>query len=257
MRPTTPGVGEEGFVLIAAIWLLILAGSITAILMLRSLAGATAAAEHQDSIERQLAQDSAIETMLADRLFNGNRSAWWSTPASGEIAIGKRRISIHLSSESGRLDVNAADPAQIDKALQGLGVSSNERSRIVGRLTALRVAKRTIASLPELLALIGEAGSKDGVCLAEELTWVSGLSSPRGDQVTSRLARALGAPGDASGESAPSPPEPGTALRVRTSEAGGPARIAIVRTSGLPDQPTSVSVWGAAAPCPPTVTSRS
>jgi general secretion pathway protein K len=252
-----PGPKEQGFVLIAAIWLLILAGSITAILMLRSLAGATAAAEHQDSIERRLALDSAIETMLADRLFNGNRSSWAMAPAAGTIAIGDRVISLSVTSESGRLDVNAADPALIDRALQGFGMDSVERTRIVARLAALRATKRKIGSLPELTALIGEARGRGGACIADSLTWVSGLPEPRPDQVSRELAAALGGRGGATGEPAPSLPEGGAALRVEASAAGAAATIAIVRTSGLPQQPLSVSVWGAATPCLPTVAGRS
>ena len=235
MRTVRPGSEEQGFVLIAAIWLLILAGSITAILMLRSLAAATAAAEHRAAVERQLALDSAIETMLADRLFNAHRSPWWTTPASGEIAIGGRRISLRVTSESGRLDVNGADPAQIDTALHGLGVAASDRTRIVARLAALRATRRAIASLPELRALIGHARARDGACLADELTWVSGLPSPRGDQISSVLARALGGRDGAAGEGTPSPPEAGAALRVEASEDGRPAVIAIVRTPGWPN----------------------
>ena len=257
MSPRRTGTEEQGFVLIAAIWLLILAGSITAILMLRSLAGATAAAENQDSIERRLALDSAVETMLADRMFSGARSAWWAAPAAGEIAIGERRIALRVTNESGRLDVNGADPALLDAALQGFGIAADERARIVARLTALRATRRTISSLPELTALIGDARARGGACLADALTWISGLPGPRPDQMPSDLARALGGRGGATGEPRPSPPEAGAALRIEASENGRPAMIAIVRTSGLPDQPTSISVWGAPAPCPPAITPRS
>ncbi len=255
---TNPPKGEEqGFVLIAAIWLLVLAGSITAILMLRSLAAATAAAEHQDSIERRLALDSAIETMLADRLFNSSLSPWWAAPAEGTIAIGKHNISLRMTSESGRIDVNGADPALIDTALQGFGVAAADRSRIVERVTALRATKGKIASLPELNALIGTARARDNGCLADALTWVSGLAEARPDQMPPDLAHALGGRGGATGQAGPSPPEAGAALRIIASEAGGAPIMAIVRASGLPDQPTNVTVWGAPAPCGPTAAPRS
>ncbi len=257
MRAGRPGPKEQGFVLIAAIWLLILAGSIAAILMLRSLAGANAAAEHQDMIERRLALDSAIETMLADRLFNGNRSAWAVAPAGGAIAIGNRQIALRVTSESGRLDVNAADPALIDAALQGFGLAGAERTRIVDRLTAMRATRRRIGSLPELMALLGQAQARGGACLADSLTWTSGLTQPRPDQMERALAAALGGRNGATGDPRPSPPEAGASLRIEASEAGGAAMIAIVRTTGLPEQPTSVSVWGSPPPCRPTVAVKS
>jgi hypothetical protein len=246
MNRARPERGEDGFVLIAAIWLLILAGSITAILMLRSLAAATAAADHQQSLERRLALESAVETMLADRLFEGNRSAWNTTPAAASIAVGKYRVDLKVTSESGRLDVNSADPALIDTALQGFGIGSAERNRIVARLTALRLAKRSIGSLPELSALLGESRVKNGSCLADSLTWVSGLAEPRPEQAPPALARALGRAGGASG---PSAPEPGSALRIEASVPGSAPILALVRTTGLPAQPTSITLWGAATPC--------
>jgi hypothetical protein len=245
-RGPGPSQGERGFVLIAAIWLLILAGSIAAILMLRSLASATAAAEHEEAAERRLALESATETMLADRLFNGNRSAWWLTPSESSIAIGRRRILLRVTSESGRLDVNMADPALIDTALRGFGLGAAERARIVARLVALRATKRRIGSLAELAGLSAAAGAR--ACLPDQLTYVSGLAEPRPDQVSGELGRALGGRG---GAGAPAAPEGGAALRVEAREAGGAAIVSIVRLSGLAERPMEVSAWGEPSPCAP------
>jgi hypothetical protein len=241
-RHRGPEAGERGFVLIAAIWLLILAGTITAVLMLRSLAAATAAAEHQDGAERRLALESAIETMLADRLFNGQRSAWWLTPASGSIDIDGRKVGLRVTSESGRIDVNIADPALIEGALRGLGVSAGDRAPIVSRLQALRARKRTVGSLAELDSLIAGASRAAGTCLAEHLTYVSGLAEPRPDQISAELSRALSGRG---GDDRPGEPEGGAALRIEASDAEGGAMIAIARMSGVIEQPLQISAWGA------------
>jgi general secretion pathway protein K len=240
---------ERGFVLIAAIWLLILAGSITAVLMLRALSAATAASGHGDAIERRLALESAIETMLADRLFNGRSSAWHMVPARGAIAIDGREIHIRLTSDSGRLDVNMADPALIDTALQGFGVAAAERGAIVTRLLALRARKKRIGSAAELDRLLAGASRGAGVCLAEHFTWVSGLAEPRAEQVSRALARALGGRGGAFGDDRPGEPEGGSGLRVEASDAGGAAMLAIVHIAGLPEQPVLFSAWGPPFSC--------
>jgi general secretion pathway protein K len=247
-RPRSPerAAGERGFVLIAAIWLLILAGSITAILMLRSVAAATAAADQSDSVAGRLALESAIETVIADRLFNGTRSRWWLAPSEAAVPIGARQVRVRLTSESGRIDVNLADPALIDAALRGLGVRSAERGRIVARLRALRAMKRRIGSLAELGSLVAGAGAAAGTCLPDHLTYVSGLAEPRPDQMSRRLARALGRPG---GASMPAGLESGAALRVEAMEAATAPIVAIVRISGAADRPVQISAWGAPSPC--------
>ena len=242
-----PAVGERGFVLIAAIWLLILAGSIAAILMLRSLAGATAAADHDEAIERRLALESAIETMLADRLFGGPRSAWRLAPAQGRIAIGGHDVIVRMTSESGRLDVNMANPALIDTALRGFGVGAGERERILARLLSLRAMKKNIDSLAELESLLATAGGT--ACLADHLTWVSGLVEPSAAHMSPQLARALGGRGGANGDGGPNEMESGAAMRIEAAEAGGRPIVAIVRLTGLIDQPVQASAWGAASPC--------
>lgn len=248
-RRLDPEVGERGFVLIAAVWLLILAGAITAVLMLRSLAGATAAVEHREGIERKLALESAIETMLADRLFNGPRSPWWLTPVTGEVPVEGRSVSIRITSESGRLDLNVADPVLIDTALRGFGVSAGERGAIVGRLQALRAQKRRIGSLAELESLVAGASRATGICMAEHLTYVSGLAEPRADQISAALARALSGRGGTAGDDRPGAPEGGAALRVEASDAQGAGMMAIVRLTGLADRPVETSAWTMAPPC--------
>ncbi|HEY5722126.1 MAG TPA: hypothetical protein VIT45_07375 [Allosphingosinicella sp.] len=245
------GPGERGFVLIAAIWLLILAGSITAILMLRSLAASTAAADRSEEAERRLALESATETLLADRLFNSQRSRWWQAPTEGGITIGGRPIRLRMTSESGRIDVNNADTGLIDTALRGLGVGKGDRDRIVQRLVALRTLKKGIGSAADLDSLIGGAATPQGVCLADELTFVSGLAEPRPDQMSAALSRALGGRGGARGDGAAAPVEGGAALRIEASEPGGARSISIVRLVGLADRPVEVSAWALPASCPP------
>jgi hypothetical protein len=246
MAAVRPKRSERGFVLIAAIWLLILAGSIAAILMLRSLANATAAADHQEEAARRLALESATETVLADRLFNGNRSAWWLAPAQGRMILDGHDIVVRLSSESGRIDVNAADPKLVDSALNGFGVSATERGRIVDRLLALRVTKRRINSLPELEALFAYAERSGGPCLPDHFTFASALTEPRLDQISSELAHALGIKGAGTTSATV---EGGAALRIEAAEVGRSPLVSIARISGLAERPLETIAWAAPAPC--------
>ncbi len=244
-----PRPGERGFVLIAAIWLLILAGSIVAILMLRSLAASTAAADRSEEVERRLAIESATETLLADRLFKSQGSRWWQAPSEGAIMIGEREIRLRMTSESGRLDVNNADTALIDTALRGFGVGKGDRDRILERLTALRTLKKGIRSAGELEALVAGVRTPPEICLVDELTWVSGLAEPNPGHMSPALARALGGRGGARGDGASAPVEGGAALRIEAAEAGGRPLVSIVRLVGLADRPLEISAWTIPTAC--------
>jgi len=248
-EPVPGRPGERGFVLIAAIWLLILAGSIAAILMLRSLAASTAAADRSEEVERRLALESATETLLADRLFNSQRSQWWQAPTEGAMTIGDREVRLRMTSESGRLDVNNADTELIDTALRGLGIGKGDRDRIVQRLVALRTLKKGIKSPADLDALIAGTVAPADVCLADALTYVSGLAEPRPDQMSPALARALGGRGGARGDGAAAPVEGGAALRIEAAEPGGAPLVSIVRLVGFADRPLEISAWAIPTAC--------
>ena len=217
--------------------------------MLRSLAASTAAADRSEEVERRLALESATETLLADRLFNSQRSHWWWAPTEGSIMIGDREVRLRMTSESGRLDVNNADTELIDTALRGLGVGKGDRDRIVQRLVALRTLKKGIRSAAELDALVAGAVTPPDICLANELTWVSGLAEPNPGHMSAQLARALGGRGGAREEGSASPVEAGAALRIEAAEPQGAPFVSIVRLVGLPDRPLEVSAWAMRSPC--------
>ena len=73
---------EQGFVLIAAIWLLLLCAVMVAVLMLRGHDRAVAAADASDRLKARLVLESAVETVVADILFNGQASRAATVPAS-------------------------------------------------------------------------------------------------------------------------------------------------------------------------------
>ena len=229
---------EQGYVLITAIWLLLLAGSIAALLMLRSIRAATDAKEVAQALGDKVALESAVETVLADRLFSGARSSWWATPARGTVRIGSRDVRVSLTSESGRIDINEADPLLVGRALQGLGVAADMRSFAVTRLQEYRATGRRITANGEIAALIVQASATQA-CLGDNFTLTSGLPQPLPTQMSADLARALGS----AIAQTPAPPEIGVALRVKASLAGTAGLIVVARTTGLRDTPLAVSEW--------------
>jgi hypothetical protein len=112
--------------------------------------------------------------------------------------IGDHAVSVVMTSENGRLDVNEADPKLIDQALRRLGVDGQSASLITARLTLQRAAQQTVASFAALRAILGEAvlGEAGSPCLFDSLALSSGphqantSARPRGPtpSVTSRVS---------------------------------------------------------------------
>jgi hypothetical protein len=120
---------------------------------------------------------------------------------------------------------------------------------MVQRLVALRTLKKGVRSAAELDSLVAGIATPPDICLAEELTYVSGLAEPRPEHMSPALARALGGRGGARGDGAAAPVEGGAALRVEAAEPGSAPLVSIVRLVGLADRPLEISAWAAPSPC--------
>jgi len=238
---------DEGFVLVAAIWLLILCGGIAAILMLRGIERGREAKNEGDILKSKLELESAVETVIADILFSGPRSRWIMVPASGTVSIGSDDVAVHVSSESGRLDLNDGDLDRTDLLLRTAGFTAQERQPFMDALNARRKQMRKLASWPEVDQLLAKLPHDRMVtsCIAREFTLYSGLHAPRASQASPELARAL----SLTGEGQPLPLEPGTALRIETKVPAGASLLAVVRITGMQSRPYSVLRWQLNAAC--------
>lgn len=230
-----------------AVWLLILCGSIASILMLRSLEKAKGVAAQEQALQARLALDGAVELVAADLLFNGWRSAWGLLPVRGTVVLAGVPVEVRLSSESGRIDLNHADPVLIDTALNGLGAGPAERRRLLTRLAAARGVGRPVATFSGMRALLMGVGTRGDICLNDQFTPMSGLAVPRSDQMPAALARALAIPAQARAEARAGPE---ANIRVEARIATGEALTAIVRTAPSAERPYRTSAWEYVAACP-------
>jgi len=209
---------------VAAIWMLVLAGAIAAVLMLRGLGAATEATDQADDLRNRLLMESAIETVMADRQFNGPRGRWWLLPATGDVDVDGVKVEVRLSSESGRLDINEADPALIDRALIGLGLAGVDRAALIAHLRGLRSQGGRIGSFAELRRLVDGAGGR--ACALEALTFSSALAEPGGGELNDALAKALGR----TVVNGANPATAGSTLRFEIMSAGGAPAVRLVRS---------------------------
>lgn len=238
----SPRPNERGYVLIGAIWLLVLAGSIAAALMLRSMADARGAAAESEALRDKLALDGAVQAALAAMLFEGDRASSTRT-----MTIDGRTIDVRFSSENGRIDANAAALPLIDQALRGAGIEAAGRGRIVAGFAAARAAKREIASQAELRALLPRGGGSGGACAEDMFTLSSRLDRPLPGQTGEKVARALGMAATGTGAAASNS---GAPLRIEAALPEGAALTAIARITGLSDKPLTIHRWEYRRDCP-------
>lgn len=217
---------EQGFVLITALWLLLLCAAVVSLAMFRNGSQARAAANDADIVQRRLDLDAAVETIAADLLIKGPTSVWAQIPAQHGLQINGRDVSVELSSERGRLDLNSGDVATIDRALQGFGASPYERASFNAAMQSQRSRNLgNFAAAKPLLALLGSIP-----CPAQLFTVYSGLTQPDETQMSSEIARALGNPGAAA--MTPQAIRPGTAIRLYLRHPGGTKLETIMRLGG-------------------------
>jgi hypothetical protein len=246
-----PSRSERGFILISAIWLLVLCGSIAAILMLRSIGAARESALDAAELADKALLEAAVETTFAGLLFTGGRSHAASVPASGEISIDGTNVLVELTSETGRIDLNEYPLPKLAAALQGLGVEASQRERVIGALQIRRASRSPLTSQPEVSALLAGIAGPGLECLEQEFTIFSGYSEPRPTQMSERLARALalGQRGQSPASMNPEPIGAGTPLRVKARIEDGAELLVVARLTGLQPDPVAVFHWDRTPGC--------
>lgn len=229
---------ERGFVLIGAVWLLLLAASLVAILMLRSRSTDAAAIREGGALQQDLDLDAARETVAADLLINGPRSQWWRLPARGSVGLGARSVEITMTSEAGRIDLNDADPKAIQDALLGLGFSPADAQAFLAGLLARRQQGRIVASaeIDRLIAPLTRANGR-GLCLPDLFTIEAGLMQPDAGRAPPVLARALGVVATPDGGVV----RQGEALRIAAASPRGAILMSVQRIGMLGGFPVGLS----------------
>lgn len=203
---------ERGYVLIAAIWLLVLAGVIVAMLMLSSVRLARETRDNGAILHERLAMDAAVETIVADRIINGDRSIWSRAPTEATLDVEGAAVHVRSTSEADRIDINLADASVIDAVLRQSGFQAVQRQYVLGELALRRGTAGGIASMGELEALFGTAGGHNA---SDEFTFVLGSVTKPAPAMP--VAASL---------------QPGAAQRLTLEATGGGSRAAIVRVVG-------------------------
>ncbi len=226
-----PDAGERGYALIGVIWLLIFAGSVTALLLMRASDRMAEVRKQGDLVRGSLALEGALDAIAAERLF-GAADSPWMTVGTHSIDVDGISVSGTVSAEEQRLDINRATAEALDGELQGAGVSRQTRMRTLGGIAEARAAGEHIGSLAALSALLGEAQREAKECLLDRLSAFGGRSQP--------FASVQGSP-----EALP----PYALIRVRLSAPGGGTATAIMRSVPVGNTPVLILDWKAGNVC--------
>lgn len=178
--PEPPRGGEDGYALIGALWLLLLAAVLAGALMMRSVSSAREAARLRADIVDQTRIDSAVESAMADILINGGQSAVIQNRGTITYRFSGNDVSVHVSSERERIDINDAPIEVIDAALQAHHIGPLERRTISGALVALRARRQRIGSLAQLQRIVVMSSADlSNKCLINAFTAAGGRSTAR------------------------------------------------------------------------------
>ena len=242
-----PKRSEQGYILITAMWLLMLGGSIVALLMLRNLHAAEAYSDDRERVQLRYAQESAVETVVADILFNGPRSEFARLPADTIYRFGDNTLKVSVTGEGGKIDVNQADSNLIERALRGLGVAALPRQNFVSRVKERQRSGQLFRSIADVEEAMSQAGfnGASGFCAEDYFTTYSGLALPQGGQMDPKLARALGLASLA----ADAPNSIGSAMRIKVQREQGLPLVVVVRVSGLIRESHKILDWRHGAGC--------
>ena len=224
MRPG-PDAGERGYALIGVIWLLVFAGSVTALLLMRASDRMAEVKKQGDLVRGSLALEGALDAIAAERLF-GAADSPWMTAGSHSIDMDGIPVNGTISAEEQRLDINRATVEAIDGELEAAGVSRQTRMRTLGSIAEVRASGERIGSLSALSALLADAQREAKACLLDRMTVFGGR------------AQAFAAGQEAS-QSLPAY----ALVRAALSVSGGGTATAIMRSVPVGGTPVLILDW--------------
>jgi len=143
---TSPGrAGDRGFTLVVVIWALALLAAIAASLTSATRTAALIAANGLDNAQAEALADAGVRLAVLDlgRFFaaplTATRVAVDGTPRSCRIAdLGS--VSIGVESETGKVDINSASDALLQRLLSGVGGKDVDAAGLIDKMADFRDA---------------------------------------------------------------------------------------------------------------------
>lgn len=181
---------SEGFVLLHALWLLLVAATLAAGSMTAVFYSSEELSISEQRLRTRLVHESAVELAIHDLLVNGDRSAWIGDGIiTRSVQIDQQFVSVSVQQVAGLVDPVTSDPAIFGRLLAGLAIPQ-ERQKPGGTATQSADVLRptTYADLQAMLGL----DDSSFACLYPYVTLHSGRTEPDLRHASKRLAELAG-----------------------------------------------------------------
>jgi len=135
-RPAPGRTGDEGFILIAVLWILASLATMASICAVYSAESAVASRVPDDRLQAE----AAIRAGVALAAFQALRSPKPSRPARGafQTNVGLNRVSVQFVSEASRIDLNEAPKELLSGLFVALGVGKSNADDYADRIVGWR-----------------------------------------------------------------------------------------------------------------------
>jgi general secretion pathway protein K len=149
-RPRKPTEHSRGLALITVLWLLALLTLLASAMVAVSVTSRKAAARLEDSVQADVAADSAIRLTQVQMIEN-SRVASGLLAGPRQISFAGAQIEVTVQEEAGRIDLNDADPQLLFALLAANGWEPSQAQAMIDRINAWReLARASVPAAPDL-----------------------------------------------------------------------------------------------------------
>lgn len=163
---------EAGYALITAVWMLLIIAVLASAVSLSALRENMAVRDFAEDLDRRYLLESALATVLMNRMAEGRRSELYELPADTELVIGEQQIRVRLRDASKRIDLSRADPRVVAGLARDAGFEAREARDIAARLARLRREGASRIEAEDLFP--GDADPEAAACFKEHSVWRGG-----------------------------------------------------------------------------------
>ncbi|MCV2218102.1 hypothetical protein [Thauera sp. Sel9] len=221
--PSPRRARSEGFILLHALWLLLVATTLAVGAMTAVFHSAEELSISEQRLRTRLVHESAVEVVIHDLLINGDRSAWIGAGIIfRSMQIDQQILNVSVQQVNGLINPVTSDPAIFGRLLAGLAIPQGQQKPGFAAPHPSGVFRpATYADLQAMLGL--DDGSF--ACLYPYVTLYSGRTEPDLRYAPNRLAKLAGLRPSASSEARSVMSEdgvPGSTFRVNVFAESAP-----------------------------------
>lgn len=242
---------NSGFVLLHALWLLLLGVTLAAAALTLSYQHKQRSYANAKRTRVEIAVESAVHQVLYELIDEGRPGRWTGAEVTGTVSVDRIDVAVRVVDAAGLVDLNSADDETLLNLFSALPAPANPQRL----LSSLRGTQEALPHGPGRLRGFAEIESLHGMtpdlfaCLYPHVTMFTGASTPA-PEFTSPWLRQVLHMQDADGHSSVLEGNVSNAGRVYRIEAQahagseGTRRLdAHVRFTGHRDQPYWIYAW--------------